>query len=84
MGERSLVDRWVKTWNNASPELEAIRRREAVTVPIHLAIHQLFDGMESVLLTPPSVTSGLVEQQMWFSKIRSGSMSQTPASQSDE
>lgn len=40
------------------------------------AIRQLFDGMESFLVAPAQADSedperhGLVEQQMWFSRIR--------------
>jgi hypothetical protein len=84
MGELSLIDRWVKAWKSAGPELQAVRRREAATVPIHLAIHQLFDGMDSVLLARSSDSSGLVEQQMWFSRIRNGIASQTSAPPSSE
>jgi hypothetical protein len=36
------------------------------------AVRQVFDSMESVLPAPASNTSGLVEQQMWFSGIRAG------------
>jgi hypothetical protein len=68
--ERNLVHRWVNTWRNAGPELEAIRRREAATAPVQEAIRQIFDGMDSVFSAPAPLTSGLVEQQMWFSRIR--------------
>jgi hypothetical protein len=65
-----LVRRWVDTWRNASPELDAIRQREAAALPAQEAIRQLFDGTEFVFATPARMTSGLVEQQMWFSMIR--------------
>ena len=68
--EQDLLRRWVDTWRRAGPELEAVRRSEYEAVPIHEAIRQLFDGMDSILVAPGPASSGLVEQQMWFSKIR--------------
>ena len=70
MTDPDLLRRWVDTWKKAGPELEAIRRSEYEAVPIHEAIHQLFDGMDSYLTSSPRLSSGLVEQQMWFTKIR--------------
>ena len=66
------LHRWVNAWQNAGPELEALRRKESAEVPVHEAIRQLFDGMDSILTAPARESSGLVEQQMWFSKIRTG------------
>jgi hypothetical protein len=71
--ERDLIRRWVDTWRAAGPELESIRRREAESVDIQEAVRQLFQGMESVLTAPAPATSGLIEQQRWFSRIRAGS-----------
>lgn len=80
--DRNPVQRWVDAWMSAGPELEAIKRSEAAEVPVHEAIRQLFDGMESVLVASAPVSSdamehhGLVQQQMWFSRIRTGNASQ--------
>jgi hypothetical protein len=67
---RDLIRRWVETWRGAGPELEAVRRHDAGSVTIQETVRQLFEGMESVLAAPAPATSGLVEQQMWFSRIR--------------
>jgi hypothetical protein len=63
--------RWVAAWQAAGPELERIRRRELRGI----------DGFKSVALLcgpadyrvpprAPKPTSGLVEQQRLFSKLR--------------
>jgi hypothetical protein len=70
--ERDLISRWVNAWRSARPELETIRRHEAAAMPVREAIRQIFDGMDSVLAAPARLTSGLVEQQMWFSRVRAG------------
>jgi hypothetical protein len=71
--DRDLIRRWVDTWRSAAPELDALRLHEAESVPAHQAVRQLFEGMQSVLTSPAPATSGLVEQQMWFSRIRAAS-----------
>jgi len=77
--DQALVRRWVDTWRSAGPELEAIRRREAAAVPVQEAIRQIFDGMESVFAASAPTTSGFVEQQMWFSRVRAGYKNLNPA-----
>ena len=62
--------RWVRTWQSAGPELEAFREYEAAVVDVQTAVRDLFTGMDAVLTAPGAPTSGLVEQQMWFSKLR--------------
>ena len=78
--ERDMIQQWVKTWRNASRELEAIRRHEADVVPAQEAVRQLFEGMDSVLVGPAPANSGLVELQMWFSRIRAGAERGKPES----
>jgi hypothetical protein len=68
--ERNLIHRWVNNWRDAGPELDVIRRREAASVPVHETIRQPFDGMGAVFAAPSPVTSGLMERQMWFTRIR--------------
>ena len=73
--ERDMVCRWVDTWRRAGTELEAIRRQDADAASAHEAVRQIFEGMDSLLVAPAPATSGLVEQQMWFSRIRAESRS---------
>ena len=67
---RESVRRRAMIWEQAEPELRAVRIRDAVASTVPDAIRQLFDGMEHLLFLPSPPTSGLVEQQMWFSRIR--------------
>ncbi len=66
-----LTCRWVETWKTAGPELESLRAEEIRNTDTASAIEQLNDAYESARLhwTPPS-TSGLVEQQRWFARLR--------------
>ena len=66
------MKRWVETWKKAGPELEAIRRRELREIDTQRALINLADAFESCRLHfTPAPTSGLVEQQAWFKKLRS-------------
>lgn len=68
--ERELTLRWIRTWSQAGPELEAIRRREleAMTdADVRAHVHALFTG-RSFSDTEMARESGLVEQQRWFAK----------------
>jgi len=67
---RELLRRRVETWRQAEPELRAVRIRDAAACTVPDAVRQLFTGMEHLLFLPSSPTSGLIEQQMWFSRIR--------------
>lgn len=65
------IRRWVETWKQAEPELEAIRRREVRDADNVAALAQ----MESVInyatrTLPPRPTSGLVEMQSIFARLR--------------
>lgn len=63
--------RWVKTWQEAAPRLEAIRRRELRELDPFSTI-ALLCGPASYHEAPraPKPTSGLIEQQRLFSKLR--------------
>jgi hypothetical protein len=50
--------------------LDAIRRREIEALDTAEAIRQLFGAMTVCRDLPPRTTSGLVEQQAWFAKLR--------------
>jgi len=64
-----LVRRWVETWRRAGVELEALRRSELARIDTREAVRQLFVG-DCPALPPPLPTSGLVEQQAWFARLR--------------
>jgi hypothetical protein len=61
--------RWVRTWMEAGPRLERIRREELRRLDGQLAI-ALLCGPADYTVPPraPRPTSGLVEQQRWFMK----------------
>jgi len=66
-----LLRRWVDTWRHAGQELDEVRRREIESVDTQEAVRQIFgNGDHPIDLPPPPVTSGLVEQQAWFAKVR--------------
>jgi hypothetical protein len=65
-----LMRRWVETWRTAGKELEEIRRREIIAADTCKAVEQIFGTSEALPELPPRLTSGLVEQQAWFAKLR--------------
>ena len=67
---RELMRRWVETWRRAGQELAEIRRRELASTDTREAIRQLFGSAAAFQDLPPRTTSGLVEQQAWFAKLR--------------
>jgi hypothetical protein len=64
--------RWVKTWQEAGPRLERVRREELRRLDPQQAI-ALLCGEADYTVPPraPRPTSGLVEQQRWFMKMAS-------------
>ena len=60
---------WARTWREAAPRLEAVRRDE-IRRTDHVAIAELFDGVFEYALQhrPLKPTSGLIEQQRIFAK----------------
>lgn len=63
----------VATWKRLAPELDAIRERDNIEVSRHETLRQLFAGMDAILTAPGPASSGLIEQQRWFSKVRAAS-----------
>ena len=62
---------WARTWHEAGPRLDAIRRRELQTVCVADVVHSLADAFAASLRTmKPNPTSGLVEQQRLFARLR--------------
>jgi hypothetical protein len=72
--ERDLLRRWVDTWRRAGEELDEIRRREIESADTQEAIRQLFGTGELANASPPRTSSGLVEQQAWFARVRSANL----------
>lgn len=65
------IRRWVETWKRAGPELEAIRREEvrnANNIEALDALEGLFNHATRTM--PPRETSGMVEMQKYFAKLR--------------
>lgn len=62
---------WAQTWKRAGPELERIRREELRRLDVPKAI-ALLCGSDDYTVGPraPKPTSGLVEQQRIFAKLR--------------
>lgn len=63
----------VQNWDQAGPELKAIRRRELEAMTDDQAREAAADLLTFPLPAdlPPRLDSGLVEQQYWFSKFHS-------------
>ena len=69
--DHELMRRWVQTWQQAGQHLDEIRRREIQSTDTREAIRQLFGSSTAMLDNSPSrATSGLVDQQAWFAKLR--------------
>ena len=69
--DRELLRQWVDTWRRAGEELDAIRRLEIESADTQQAVRQLFGTEGPADPTPAPPTSGLVEQQAWFARVRS-------------
>ncbi len=67
--ERELMRRWVETWRQAGEELALIREREIRELDTREAIRQIFSA-GALTQEPPRATSGLIEQQAWFARLR--------------
>jgi hypothetical protein len=71
MDEREMMRRWVETWKQAEPELERIRLEEIAKADNNKDLAALEDVFNDALRSqPPEPSSGLVEMQAWFAKLR--------------
>jgi hypothetical protein len=69
--DKEQLARWVQTWRKAGEELEKIRREEIRNSSTQTAILALNDAFISAIrLNPIRMTSGLVEQQRLFRKMK--------------
>jgi hypothetical protein len=70
--EKQRVRQWVRNWEAAAPVLERLRDEAIRNADTSAVIKQLSDAFESARRHwPASTTSGLVEQQRWFARLRS-------------
>ena len=71
--DRETMRKLVRIWDQAGPELEAIRRRELEAMTDEQARQAAADLLTFPLPAdlPPRLDSGLVEQQYWFAKFHS-------------
>ncbi len=70
--DAALARRWVKTWQQAAPHLEQVRRDELRRLDPQRALALLCGDVDyTVPPRTPRPTSGLVEQQRWFMKLAS-------------
>ena len=70
MEERDQIRLWVETWKKAGPELEAIRRREIAEADNLLVLAALEGAFNQAIRLPPRTSSGMVEMQACFRKLR--------------
>ncbi len=67
----ALGRRWARTWQEAAPRLDAIRRRELRELDAFAAISWLCGPTDyHAGARAPRPTSGLVEQQRLFAQLR--------------
>ena len=67
---RAMYKRYVETWKAAGPELDEIQTRELQELDARVAIHNLFGDWMPASNPARRETSGLVEQQALFAKLR--------------
>ena len=71
MTEAEMIRRWVQTWKEAGPELERIRLREVRDQDNLLSLQLLARAFNHATSTQPADdSSGLVEMQRHFAKLR--------------
>jgi hypothetical protein len=71
MDEREMMQLWVRTWKEAGPRLEAIRRREIQEADNLQVLASLESAFNHALRTlPPRPSSGLIEMQKWLATLR--------------
>lgn len=71
--EREQMRRWVETWKQAGPKLEAIRRREVRDADNLKVLESLTSSINYAVRLPPRPSSGMVEMQRLFARLRPAS-----------
>lgn len=61
----------VKNWQRVSEQLESFRNEEIININVQESLESLAELFEDAILkTPLTKTSGLIEQQALFQKLR--------------
>jgi hypothetical protein len=69
--QEQRIRQWVENWAQTGPLLEQLRAEEIRNSDTAAAIEQLSDAFESARCQwKPPTTSGLVEQQRLFARLR--------------
>jgi len=67
----SDLRRWVATWRDAAKALEDVKRAELTQLETRDALRQLADAFDAALRGSSATrTSGLIEQQAIFQRLR--------------
>ena len=70
-GSSSDLRRWVATWHDAGIALARVKRAELQGLDTVVAVRQLADAFDAaVRQTPRTESSGLIEQQRVFQRLR--------------
>jgi hypothetical protein len=71
MNDEELIRRYVETWKEAAPLLDAIRHKE-IREADNLKVLAILEGAfnHALRTLPPCTTSGMVEMQKRFAKLR--------------
>ena len=68
--ERAALERYVNNWKIAGPVLEELRRREIREADNVQVLAQLEGAFNYAVTLPLRETSGIIEMQYWFGKLR--------------
>lgn len=69
--EKAQVRAWIKNWQELGPILENLRWKEIREADTARSVEVLGDAFDhAVTSQPPRKSSGLVEQQEYFSRAR--------------
>lgn len=69
--EKTQIKKWVETWKSAGPALEKIKREELRKFDYSKNLHIIDEMLQWACdHAKPRLTSGLVEQQMLFKKMK--------------
>lgn len=68
--DQEKIREWVRIWKQASPELEEIRRREVQEADNSLALAQMEPAFNLATRLQLRESSGMVEMQRHFAKLR--------------
>jgi len=69
MDNREAIERWARTWREAAPELEAIRRREIREADNLKVLAALEGAFNQALKLPLRPSSGMVEMQRYLARL---------------